>query len=78
MRFVVRAGGKSGTGDWGEVVAFALPLVLFLAASAYFLAASAHSRYDFPLDDAWIHRVYSRSFAQGDGFAYNPGEQEGG
>ena len=37
-----------------------------------------HSRLGFPLDDAWIHRVYSRSFAEGDGFAYNAGTQEAG
>jgi hypothetical protein len=26
----------------------------------------------FPLDDAWIHQVYARSVAAGDGFAYGP------
>jgi hypothetical protein len=27
----------------------------------------------FPLDDAWIHAVYARSVAQGEGLSYNPG-----
>lgn len=27
----------------------------------------------FPLDDAWIHAVYARSVAQGQGLSYNPG-----
>ncbi|PTL80287.1 hypothetical protein DAT35_30320 [Vitiosangium sp. GDMCC 1.1324] len=27
----------------------------------------------FPLDDAWIHAVYARSVARGDGLSYNPG-----
>ncbi|ATB27512.1 hypothetical protein [Melittangium boletus] len=27
----------------------------------------------FPLDDAWIHAVYARSVAHGDGLSYNPG-----
>jgi hypothetical protein len=30
------------------------------------------------LDDAWIHRVYSASFAAGNGFEYNPGQTEAG
>lgn len=31
-----------------------------------------------PLDDVWIHQVYARSIAEGQPFAYNPGEQETG
>ena len=27
----------------------------------------------FPLDDAWIHAVYVRAFASGQGLSYNPG-----
>ncbi len=27
----------------------------------------------FPLDDAWIHAVYARSVAHGEGLSYNPG-----
>ncbi|MCF7847907.1 MAG: hypothetical protein K9M45_03575 [Kiritimatiellales bacterium] len=54
-----------------------LPLLLFLVVAAFF-AANPFSLLDFPLDDAWIHRVYSRSFAAGQGFAYNPGVQEAG
>ncbi|RMF92944.1 MAG: hypothetical protein D6736_02605 [Nitrospinota bacterium] len=55
-----------------------LPYLLYLIAVVYFLSFSPYSLYDFPLDDAWIHRVYSRSFALGQGFAYNPGQQEAG
>lgn len=32
----------------------------------------------FPLDDAWIHQVYARSFAEHGLFAYNPGAAEVG
>ena len=32
----------------------------------------------FPLDDAWGHLVYGRAVAQGQGFAYNPGQPEAG
>ena len=42
---------------------FLMPLVAYLAAAIGFLAHSGHSRFGFPLDDSWIHRVYSRSFA---------------
>lgn len=57
----------------------ALPLLLFAAACAAFLAHSEHARQDFPLDDAWIHQVYARAFAHGQGFAYNAGgPQEAG
>lgn len=55
-----------------------IPSVLFILVSAYFLTASTHSMTDFPLDDAWIHRVYARSLASGQGLAYNAGQQETG
>ncbi len=32
----------------------------------------------FPLDDAWIHAVYARAVAQGEGLSYNPGEPSTG
>lgn len=57
---------------------FCLPVGIYIFAVGYFLSASSYSLYDFPLDDAWIHRVYSRSFAFGHGFQYNPGTQEAG
>lgn len=28
----------------------------------------------FPLDDAWIYQVFARNIAQGQGFAFNPGQ----
>jgi hypothetical protein len=69
--------------SWSEKVKkggllFGIPLLLFLLISGYFLTSSTHSLYDFPLDDAWIHRVYARSLAWGQGLSYNPGEQETG
>lgn len=60
------------------VVAATLPLVAYAAGVAGFLLHSPHSYRDFPLDDAWIHRVYARAFAVGQGFAYNDGAQETG
>lgn len=47
--------------------------------AALLFSANPFSLFDFPLDDAWIHRVYSRAIAGGHGFAYNtPGPQEAG
>jgi hypothetical protein len=56
---------------------FALPVVLYLLGTTFFLqmAGPFHS---FPLDDAWIHQVYARSVASGHGFEYNSGTQEAG
>jgi hypothetical protein len=54
------------------------PAIVYAAALAVFLAWSPDNRDAFPLDDAWIHRVYARSFAWGHGFAYNDGVQEAG
>ena len=54
-----------------------IPALVYGAAVAGFVA-DGYSLFAFPLDDAWIHRVYSRSFARGQGFAYNEGVQEAG
>jgi hypothetical protein len=54
-----------------------IPLFVYLAASIWFIQ-NQYSLFDFPLDDAWIHRVYARSLAMGHGLAYNPGQQETG
>ena len=54
------------------------PQLAFLGLVVYFLSASPFARTDFPLDDAWIHRVYSHSVATGEAFAYNTGQQEAG
>lgn len=54
-----------------------LPYILFLTLFIYF-AATPFSMLDYPLDDAWIHRIYSQSFAMGHGFEYNQGQQEAG
>ncbi len=47
-----------------------LPPLLFLAAEAYLFDGD----WQFPLDDSWIHLVFARSLAQGQGLAFNPGE----
>jgi hypothetical protein len=45
-----------------------------VALVASFLSSPEYwSQRGFPLDDAWIHAVYARSVALGDGLAYNPG-----
>ncbi|MDX1389909.1 MAG: hypothetical protein R3344_12005, partial [Acidobacteriota bacterium] len=62
----------------GRLVAWSAPLVAYIVAASFFASHSKHARIDFPLDDSWIHRVYSRAFAHGHGFAYNPGQLETG
>lgn len=62
------------------------PYLLFAAAhvvtAAIFLLdrtpGTAAAWTGLPLDDAWIHLVYARSFARFDWFAYNPGTPEAG
>ena len=54
-----------------------LLLVLALAPPLAFLAAEAYlfdGDWQFPLDDSWIHLVFARSLAHGEGLAFNPGE----
>jgi hypothetical protein len=70
---VVMAAERSRERPWWLV-----PAILYLAALGVFLAWSPANRAEFPLDDAWIHRVYARSFAWGHGFAYNDRVQEAG
>jgi hypothetical protein len=41
-------------------------------------SGTASSVNGLPLDDAWIHLVYARSLAHGQGLAYNPGQYETG
>jgi hypothetical protein len=53
------------------------PAIVYGAAVVVFLAWSPANRTGFPLDDAWIHRVYARSFAWGHGFAYNDVQEAG-
>lgn len=57
----------------------AIPAGTFLFAILFFGGISCFRWFSFPLDDAWIHRVYSHSFAYGHGFQYNQGgAQEAG
>ena len=59
----------------------ALVLVaLVLASACLFLSrerAIAHV-WGFPLDDSWIHAVFARNIASGQGFSFNPGERVAG
>lgn len=61
---------------------FALYLTVHGALALWFVFGSPTvgpgPKEGFPLDDAWIHMVYARSFANGEGFTYNLGEQEAG
>lgn len=56
-------------------------VLIFTALAAMILWYGFISReifYTFPLDDAWIHRVYARSFAAGNLFSYNGNALEAG
>ncbi len=55
----------------------AIPAIIYIVAVFVFMK-NHYSVLDFPLDDAWIHRVYARSFAFGHGLAFNVGQQEAG
>ncbi|MEX2207094.1 MAG: hypothetical protein WEF50_12770 [Myxococcota bacterium] len=55
----------------------ALPVLVLLAALAAF-AREPGALAGFPLDDAWIFRVYARALAHGEGFAYDGARQEAG
>ena len=61
----------------GSAWSFRIPVIAYLVA-VIAVVENQYALFDFPLDDAWIHRVYSRSFAFGHGFAYNAGCQEAG
>ena len=43
---------------------------LYLLVEIYLLSG----RLGFPLDDSWIHLVFARNLAQGEGLSFNPGE----
>ncbi|MET0402123.1 MAG: hypothetical protein ABW123_06945 [Cystobacter sp.] len=47
--------------------------VLAVLLLTYVLVPEYWRERGFPLDDSWIHAVYARSVAQGDGLSYNPG-----
>jgi hypothetical protein len=54
-----------------------VPAGAYLATLVVFLVWSPEARTAFPLDDAWIHRVYARALASGHGFAYNDAQEAG-
>lgn len=62
----------------GASVAYRLALLgLALAPPLLLLAAEAwlfDGDWQFPLDDSWIHLVFARSLARGQGLAFNPQE----
>jgi hypothetical protein len=65
--------GRSRPTGGGAVVLLLLallPALLLLAAEAYLFDGD----WQFPLDDSWIHLVFARSLAHGQGLAFNPGE----
>jgi len=53
----------------------AIALLVMLACVGYFLwrEHSLVGTFGFPLDDSWIHAVFARNLAAGEGFSYNPG-----
>lgn len=56
-------------------------IALAIAPALFFLAAEAYlfdGDWQFPLDDSWIHLVFARSLAHGEGLAFNPGEPVAG
>jgi hypothetical protein len=55
-----------------------LPLAVLTVLIAFFSLRSQAVWTGFPLDDAWIHRVYARAVATGYGFQYNAGADEVG
>jgi hypothetical protein len=61
-----------------EINQLASALVALAAMIAFLSAGSDGVLCGFPLDDAWIHRVYARSVAFGHGFQYNVGADEAG
>jgi hypothetical protein len=40
----------------------------------YFFWTVRSTQPGYPLDDSWIHQVFARNLANGDGFSFNPGE----
>lgn len=55
-----------------------LLILTTLSSFAYVLYSSRVYRIGFPLDDAWIHQVYARNFANGYGWSFEPGVLSGG
>jgi hypothetical protein len=53
---------------------------LVLASAAYFLLREWQiaKLWGFSLDDSWIHAVFARNIATGNGYAFNPGEPVSG
>jgi len=59
-----------GLGPLGLALLAALPPLALLAAERFVFGAE----WGFPLDDSWIHLVFARSLAAGQGLSFNPGE----
>lgn len=53
------------------------PIIVYLLLVGVFIVEGIGVIFDFPVDDAWIHRVYSRSFAYGHFFSYNDAQEAG-
>lgn len=63
----VKLAGRAGAWALGVGCGLAVLGLTFALVPDYWRARG------FPLDDAWIHAVYARSVAQGQGLSYNPG-----
>ena len=71
----IESGRVESTGD--SVVVTLVLLLLALAPPLLYLAAEAwlfDGDWQLPLDDSWIHLVFARSLALGQGLAFNPRE----
>ena len=77
MQMILSWLGKLGKGIDSKLLMALIPAIVYVCGVMYFITDD-FCLYDFPLDDAWIHRVYSSSFAFGHGFEYNDGVQEAG
>lgn len=52
--------------------------VFIFCCLVYFFWCFAVTSPGFPLDDSWIHEVFARNIATGNGFSFNPGEPVAG
>lgn len=65
----VAAASRGPLGPWTFGLLAAIPALALLAAERYVFGGE----WGFPLDDSWIHLVFARALAAGEGLAFNPG-----
>ena len=63
-----------------SLLLYAAPVVAVLAGVALYLQRewAIAGLWGFSLDDSWIHAVFARNLATGNGFSFNPGEPVSG